>query len=386
MTAEAKAPEQVATIIAITHKLVSLGLTADFVEPISVGPIVSVYRFQPRGSTKVSHMEGLSADFAIALGAEDIVVKRMPGESAVGIFVPNKHRQDLWWKNHATATDPTKYRVGLLLGTDYLGRLAIEDLTTLPHLLVAGSTGGGKSTLLNSIIASIILNYNPDDVQLVLADIKEGVEFTQFTGAPHLRSNIATSIDLTHIRMDELISEMERRYQLYAKAGAKNILEYNAVRQGSKARLPYVAFIIDEFADLLSDRRRIEDPEASDPDPDKKPRTAFAGALASRKLSKLAAKARASGIHIIAATQRPSAKLLEGDIKSNFPARLAFRLPSQTDSRVVLDTGGAEHLLTRGDMLFINPNKPGLSRIHAPLATLPDIQAALEYAKQRKMT
>lgn len=382
-----KTPEQTATVIAITHKLVSLGLTADFCEPISVGPIVSVYRFQPRGSTKVAHLESLSADFAIALGAEDIVVKRMPGESAVGIFVPNRQRQDLWWKNHATATDPTKYRVGLLLGTDYLGRLVVEDLTTLPHLLVAGSTGGGKSTLLNSIIASIILNYSPDDVQLVLADIKEGVEFTQFTGAPHLRSNIATSIDLTHIRMDELIAEMERRYQLYARAGAKNILEYNTPRQGTKARLPYVAFIIDEFADLLGDRRRIEDPEASNQlDPDAKPRTAFAGALATRKLSKLASKARASGIHIVAATQRPSAKLLEGDIKANFPARLAFRLPSQTDSRVVLDTGGAEHLLTRGDMLFINPNKPGLSRVHAPLATQTDIRAALDYAKQRSQT
>lgn len=362
----------------------SLGLTADFVTPVSVGPIVSVYRFQPRGSTKVAHLESLSADFAIALGAEDIVVKRMPGESAVGIFVPNKQRQDLWWKNHATASDPTKYKVGLLLGVDYLGRLVVEDLPTLPHLLIAGSTGGGKSTLLNSMIASIILNYDPDDVQLVLADIKEGVEFTQFQGAPHLRSNIATSIDLTHIRMDELIDEMARRYQLYAKTNVRNIAEYNTLKQGSKARLPYVAFIIDEFADLLGDRRRIEDPEASSPDPDAKPRTTFAGTLASRKLSRLASKARASGIHIIAATQRPSAKLLDGDIKSNFPARLAFRLPSQTDSRVVLDTGGAEHLLTRGDMLFINPNKPGLSRIHAPLATQTDVRAAIEYAALRR--
>lgn len=374
-----KAPEQVATIIAITHKLVSLGLTADFVEPISVGPIVSVYRFQPRGSTKVSHMEGLSADFAIALGAEDVLVKRMPGETSVGIFVPNRDRQWVKWFNHATI-DPTKYHVPLLLGIDYLGKVIIEDLATLPHLLIAGSTGGGKSTLLNSIIGAWILNYNPDDLQVVLCDIKEGVEFRKFDGAPHLRSNIATSIDLTHIRMTELIDEMKRRLQLLAKTNTHNIAEYNAVRQGSPTRLPYIAFVVDEFADLLSDRRRIEDEDSLF---DGKTKPARAGEIATRKLSTLASKARASGIHLVLATQRPSAKLLEGDIKTNFTARMAFRLPSQTDSRVVLDTGGAEHLLKFGDMLFVNPNRAGLQRIHAPQATANDIAAALEYAKRR---
>jgi S-DNA-T family DNA segregation ATPase FtsK/SpoIIIE len=234
---------------------------------------------------------------------------------------------------------------------------------------------------LNSIIGALILNYKPAELELVLCDIKEGVEFTKFQGAPHLRSNIATSIDLAHIRLDELIDEMTRRLKLFAQSSTHNINEFNAIRQGSPTRLPYITLIIDEIADMLSDRRKIEEDE---PSPDGKPRYALAGKIASGKLAKLAAKARASGIHIIVATQRPSAKLLEGDIKSNFPARLAFRLPSQTDSRVVLDTGGAEHLLTRGDMLFINPNKPGLARIHAPLSTAEDIKAAIAYAEQRR--
>jgi S-DNA-T family DNA segregation ATPase FtsK/SpoIIIE len=379
-TTQARTPEQDLVVISLIHKIASLGLQADFCDPISVGPIVSVYRFAPKGSTKVSHLESLSQDFAVVLGAEDVMVKRMPGESSVGVFVPNKERQWVKWFNHCTL-DPTKYHLPLVLGIDHLGRPVVEDLAMLPHLLVAGSTMGGKSTLLKALITTLIINYSPSDVQLVLCDIKEGVEFTKFQGVPHLRSNIATSIDLAHIRFDELIDEMTRRLKLLAQTSTHNIAEYNAVRQGAPTRLPYIAVVVDEIADMLSDRRKIEEEE---PSPDGKPRYALAGKIASGKLSKLAAKARASGIHIIVATQRPSARLLEGDIKSNFPARLAFRLPSQTDSRVVLDTGGAEHLLARGDMLFINPNKPGLSRIHAPLASAQDIQAALEFAAQRR--
>jgi S-DNA-T family DNA segregation ATPase FtsK/SpoIIIE len=382
-TTSKQTDEQRSVVLSIGLKLSQLGLSAVFQDPISVGPIVSVYRFQPRGSTKVSHLEGLSQDLAVVLGAEDIMVKRMPGESAVGVFVPNKVRQWVKWYNHCTL-DPTKYRIPLILGIDYLGKLVVEDLTLMPHLLVAGSTGGGKSTLLNSIIGALILNYQPRDLELVLCDIKEGVEFSKFRNAPHLRSLIATSIDMTHIRLDELNDEMTRRLKLFAQSETHNILEYNSTRQGSASRLSYILVVVDEIADLLADRRRIEEePSAVSFGGDDKIRYALAGKIASGKLAKLAAKARASGIHIIVATQRPSAKLLEGDIKSNFPARLAFRLPSQTDSRVVLDTGGAEHLISRGDMLFINPNKPGLQRIHAPLATAQDIQGAIEFAASR---
>jgi S-DNA-T family DNA segregation ATPase FtsK/SpoIIIE len=305
------------------------------------------------------------------------MVKRMPGESSVGVFVPNKVRQWVKWYNHCTL-DPTKYKIPLILGIDYLGKLVVEDLTLMPHLLVAGSTGGGKSTLLNSIIGGIILNYSREDIEFVLSDTK-GVEFTQFERADNLRSLIATTVGLTIERFDELTSEMERRLKTFGQSNVRNILEYNSTRSGSKARLPYILVVIDELADLLTNRQRVPDPQ--DPSGD---RTTTLGALTSRKLAYIAQKARATGIHIIAATQRPSVKLLEGDIKANFPARLAFRLPSEADSRTVLGCGGAEHLLSRGDMLFINPNRPGLQRVHAPLATLQDIQGAIEFAAQRR--
>src|SRR5216684_2849426 len=171
MTTTTQTDEQRAVVIVFSHKLTQLGLSATFVDPISVGPIVSVYRFLPQGSTKVSHLEGLSQDFAVTLGAEDVMVKRMPGESAVGIFVPNKERQWVKWYNHCTL-DPTKYKVPLILGVDYLGKLVIEDLALMPHLLIAGSTGGGKSTLLNSIVGGIILNYTPESIQFVMSDTK----------------------------------------------------------------------------------------------------------------------------------------------------------------------------------------------------------------------
>jgi S-DNA-T family DNA segregation ATPase FtsK/SpoIIIE len=376
MTTTTQTDEQRAVVVVIAHKLSQLGLNATFVDPISVGPIVSVYRFLPQGSTKVAHLEGLSQDFAVTLGAEDVMVKRMPGESAVGIFVPNKERQWVKWYNHCTL-DTSKYKLPMILGIDYLGKLVVEDLTLMPHLLIAGSTGGGKSTLLNSIIGGIILNYGKDDIEFALSDTK-GVEFTQFERADNLRSPIATTVGLTIERFDELTVEMERRLKTFGQTNTRNILEYNSQRQGSKARLPYVLVVIDELADLLSNRQRVPDPQ--DPSGD---RTTTLGALTSRKLAYLAQKARATGIHVIAATQRPSVKLLEGDIKANFPARLAFRLPSEADSRTVLGCGGAEHLLSQGDMLFINPNRPGLQRVHAPLATLDDIKSALEYAKQR---
>ena len=373
-----RTPEQEATIIALAHKIASLGLTATFVDPISVGPIVSVYRFLPRGSTKVSQVEALAEDFAICLGVEDVFVKRMPGETAVGLFIPNRERQWVQWRDHCQLPLQA-HRIPLLLGVDYLGKLIVEDLTLMPHLLIAGSTGGGKTTLLNSILGGIILNYSPKDIQLVLSDTK-GVEFTQFEGAPHLYAKTSTSLVTTLERFNLLLDEMQTRFDKFAKSGTRNILEYNtAFASTPSALLPYIVVVVDELADLLLDRRRVEDPD----DPEGS-RTITLGALASRKLARLAQKARATGIHFIVATQRPSVKLLEGDIKTNFPARLTFRLPSEADSRTVLGTGGAEHLLSRGDMLLINPNRPGLQRIHAPLASLSDIKAAVEYAGQRR--
>jgi len=371
--------EQRAISIVIAHKLASLNLNATFVEPVSVGPIVSVYRFLPHSTTKVSHIESLSQDFALALGVEDVLVKRMPGEVAVGIFVPNRERKYVQWRDvcHIPTIDSLLggkrlWQVPLILGVDHLGKIVAEDLTLFPHLLIAGSTGGGKSTLLNSLIATLIYNLPPDEVQFVLVDLKQ-VEFNHFVGAKHLLFEPAHNVYQALERMQWCIEEMEGRLKKFAKIGARNILEFNGTHQDG--RLAYIVIVFDELASLLLDSRKEDEEEKRGPS---------LGRIAQAKLSQLAEKARATGIHIIAATQRSSVKVVEGNIKANFPARLTFRLPSQADSMTILGTSGAEHLLSRGDMLFVNPNRAGIQRIHAPLASIEDIRAAVEYSTRRQ--
>lgn len=369
-------PEQNAILTALTFKMSQLGLTVKpLPKEISVGPVVTVYRFEPQGQTKVAHIEALSQDFAVILKAEDIVVKRLPGEAAVAVFVPNRVREEVKWFNIATIpTNGGRPNIPLMMGIDHLGKRVIEDLTLFPHLLVAGSTGSGKSTWMNSEIATIALNYSPKEIRLALSDTK-GVEFNMFEKLPHLAYKTATTVDETMKMMDDLIGIMENRLKMFgSQQGVRNILEHN--QKTSNTRLSFICLFIDELFDILSDNRRVEISET---------RTARVGEIAKGKLAKLAAKARATGIHIIAATQRPSVKIIEGDIKANFPGRLSFRLPSEADSRTVLGTHGAEHLLSRGDMLFINPNRPGLYRIHAPIARQEDIQACLDFVGQKRL-
>jgi len=365
---------QTTTCARLAMKMVQLGVSAKFLGPIVEGPVVSIYKFTPEGSTKVSQIEALSDDFAIALGVEDVLVKRMPGEVAVGIFVPNEDRKWVLWRDVCLVSVNdvnSSFNIPLLLGIDQLGQKVIEDLTLFPHLLIAGSTGSGKSTLLNSILATMVFNLPSTQLQLCLSDTK-GVEFGHFIGAPHLLWNPATTVYQTLEQLDWLLEEMESRLKTFGKRGLRNILEYNKDRSDEKARLPYIVLVIDELADLLGNSGRASEKQR-----------ASIGKIASEKLSQLAQKARATGIHIIAGTQRPSVKLLEGNIKSNFPARLSFRLPSHADSTTVLSTGGAEHLLSRGDMLFINPSKAGMQRIHAPLTSNDDIKAAIDIAMRR---
>jgi DNA segregation ATPase FtsK/SpoIIIE, S-DNA-T family len=363
-------PDQNAVISTLTLKMTQLGLVVKPVNEVTVGPVVSVYRFIPQGATKISNIEALSQDFALTLGVEDTVVKRVPGEVAVSIFVPNKERKYVMWRDICqVGTNGQRPLIPLLLGIDHLGHKIIEDLTLFPHLLIAGSTGGGKSTWLGSVIATIIYNYSPQEIKLVLSDTK-GVEFNHFEGAPHLLLPTATTVQQTQNRFDVLLDMMEKRLRDFGKQGHRNILEYNNAHQQN--RLPYICLLIDELADLLGDKRKPEDG-----------RGPSSGEVSRGKISRLAAKARATGIHIIAATQRPSVKLIEGDIKANFLGRLTFRLPSEADSRTVLGCSGAEHLLSRGDMLFINPNRPGIYRIHAPIASIEDITACVEFATRR---
>jgi S-DNA-T family DNA segregation ATPase FtsK/SpoIIIE len=360
--------EQLDTIAKITIKLTELRYDAKFIPPVSVGPLISVFRFLPTNQTRVSNLEGLATDFAVLLGVEDVFVKRLPGESAVGVFVPNKIRTlvkfldcigNVWKVRN-------ELKLPLNLGVDYLGLPCVVDLSDLPHLLIAGSTGSGKSTLLSSIIASLCYCVGPERVQIILSDTKN-VEFGHFVGAPQLLFEPATSVYQTLERLDWVIDEMEDRLKTIGKAGHRNIHEYNTA-SNPKGPFPFIVIIIDELADLMMFKGSKKGESK----------------IAEEKIAKIVQKSRAAGIYFIAATQRPSVNVVAGSIKANFPARLTFRLPSEFDSRTVIGTGGAEHLISQGDMLFVNPNKPGLQRLHAPYARIKDIKACVDAAARKE--
>ena len=266
----------------------------------------------------------------------------------------------------------------LCLGIDYLGEPVVEDLVDMPHLLIAGSTGSGKSTLLNSLLAAIVYSVNDQNVNLVISDTK-GVEFNRFAKVPHMLFEPATSAFETSERMEWLCEEADRRLKIFAQAGVRNIHEFNTMTYPGhglydydRRPLSFIVFVIDEVADLIG--------KSANQAKHKELKTSIAK-LCEQQLSRIAARSRAAGIYVIAATQRPSVDVINGVIKANFPGRLSFRLPSQVDSRTVLGTGGAEHLLAQGDCLFLNPNRPGLQRIHAPLTPIEDVEACVEYAK-----
>lgn len=375
--------EQTKTLARIGAKLHLLGYETAPNDVVSVGPIVTAYRFTPKGKTKFSQLESLGDDLAIFLGVEDVLIKRLPGESSVAFFIPNEVRHYIDFKD--TVSDVwTSYKspggcinIPLNFGVDYLGKPFIEDLTTLPHLLIAGSTGAGKSTLMASIITSLAYVCTKDEVNLVLSDTK-GVEFPRFHRLPHVLLT-ADSVVSTLNQMDFLLGEVDSRLRAFAQSKTRNISEYN--ERGCKVHLgphfPFIVFIIDELADLLTDQTKEENDDG-------KRVGKTRGRQCEDKLATIVQKARATGIHVIAGTQRPSVDIVGGTIKANFPARLAFRLPTGTDSRTVLQTYGAEHLLSPGDMLYSSPSRPGLTRLHAPFTKNEDIDAAVAMAEQRR--
>jgi S-DNA-T family DNA segregation ATPase FtsK/SpoIIIE len=324
-------------------------------------------------------MESLASDFAIALGVEDCVVKRMPGDTSVSIFVPNRARSYINFLDTMTAFHSASQaqEIPINFGVNSVGKPFIEDLATLPHMLIAGATGSGKSTFLASAIASLVYSKSPTELQLVMSDTKQ-VEFGYFIGAPHLVYEPATTPFRTLEQLDWTIDTMEQRLKQIGAAGCRNIIEYNTTietvlsvfpqRNPPKKKLPRIVVIIDELADILmfkGDKKRGE------------------SKIAEEKIQVIAQKGRAAGVHLLVATQRPDVKTVSGTIKANFPARLSFRLPSGIDSRTVLATEGAEHLLARGDMLYVSPNRPGIVRLHSPFAKISDIIAAVECAARK---
>lgn len=363
--------EQLDVIAALVGKCAALGLSVKILPTISVGPIVSLYRLLPTGNTKVSQLESLAQDFAIALHAEDVLIERIPGEAAVGVSVPNKDRKPVLFSELGSyfIHEAGAKRVPLLLGVTWKGEPFIEDLAELPHLFIAGSTGSGKSTLMNNIIGSLSLVRTPASLRFVLFDLKQGIEFSNFVGLPHLMFEPAISIYQSLERLEWCVDRMNRRLAKLRDAGCQNIHQYLA--KGKP--MAFIVVVIDEVALLLDNDEKNDEKQKL-------------GKIASKKISDIVSLARAAGIYVIAGTQRPSVDVVKGSIKANFPARISFKLPSEADSRTVLTEGGAEHLLSQGDMLYMSPTKPGLLRLHAPFASQSDIKTFVQLAEQKVRT
>lgn len=341
----------------LEETLALFGVPADF-EGVNAGPTVTQYLIRPgytertvRGETKrtkvkVSKIASLSNDLALALAARTVRIEApIPGTSYVGIEVPNTESNNVGLKelmeSEAFDSLQARGRLPIALGEDVRGKSVVSDLARMPHLLIAGATGTGKSVCINSIIGCLLLTHTPETLRLLMIDPKM-VELTVYNGTPHLLSPVVTDVDRASGVLFWCIKEMERRYQLLNKAGVRDLERFNAyLRKLGEEILPYVVVIIDEMADLM-----MAAPEEVE-----------------KHVIRLAQMARAVGIHMIIATQRPSVDVITGLIKANFPARIAFAVTSQIDSRVVLDVPGAENLLGRGDMLFMAPDASKLERL-----------------------
>jgi DNA segregation ATPase FtsK/SpoIIIE, S-DNA-T family len=335
---------------------------------INPGPVVTTFEFKPEAGIKYSRITSLCDDLCLALRAESILIERMAGKSTVGIQVPNHERETIWLREVVEAQEflATKSKITLAMGKDINGRIVTADLNTMPHLLIAGSTGSGKSVAINAFIMSMLYKATPDEVRLILVDPKR-LELGNYEGVPHLHTPIITEPKLASNALRNAVREMERRLKLLAEKGVRNIDQYNRLfesstpslfEDGSEARpLPYIVIIIDELADLmLLDGQNVE-----------------------AAITRLAQMARAVGIHLILATQRPSVDVITGLIKANFPARMSFRVATKIDSRTILDANGAEALLGRGDMLYLPNGSARVHRLHAPLVTEKEIAAVVQF-------
>jgi DNA segregation ATPase FtsK/SpoIIIE, S-DNA-T family len=326
----------------IIKKLQSFDIPAQIVGR-NAGPVVTQYEVQPAPHIKVSRIEALSDDLAMALAARSLRIEApIPGKSAVGIEVPNKDFNVVTLRGILETLDfnASGSRLTFALGRDVAGRAQAVDLAKMPHLLIAGATGSGKSVMVNALIASLLCNATPDDVRMILVDLKR-VELAAYKDLPHLLVPVITETSFAKSALKWAVNEMEGRYSRFAKASARNIKGYNETRADPSDRLPYIVIIIDELADLMMrEGKNVEE-----------------------AIVRLAQKARATGIHMVLATQRPSVNVVTGLIKANFPSRIAFAMASQIDSRTILDTPGAEDLIGRGDMLYQPSDLPRPMRL-----------------------
>lgn len=370
-------PDEQQAIDADELKLLAQVLTDKYAEfdvhgqvtQINPGPVVTTFEFKPEAGIKYSRITGLTDDLCLALKAESILIERMAGKSTVGIQVPNREREIIWLRENIESSEfiGSRSKLTLALGKDINGRITTAELSGMPHLLIAGSTGAGKSVAINAMIMSILYKATPDQVRLILVDPKR-LELGNYEGVPHLYTPIITEPKLAANALRNAVREMERRLKLLAEKGVRNLEQYNRLfddaetpslfgDSGEERPIPYIVIIIDELADLMM----------------------LDGGNVEESITRLAQMARAVGIHLVLATQRPSVDVITGLIKANFPARISFRVATKVDSRTILDANGAEALLGRGDMLYLPSGSARLHRLHAPFVTEKEIAAVVEF-------
>lgn len=324
------------------------------------GPIVAMYEFEPAPGVKINRVVSLSDDLALALKAQSVRVAPLPGKAAIGIEVPNVQREVVYLREILSAESFKKSgsKLTLGLGKDISGKPIIADLSKMPHLLVAGATGSGKSVSINSMVISLLYKSTPAEVKMLMIDPKL-LELSAYEGIPHLISPVITIPKEAAEALKKIVFEMERRYRELAERAARGIETYN-IQAGDEERMPYIVVFIDELADLMfTVANEIED-----------------------SIARLAQMGRAAGIHLILATQRPSVDVITGIIKANFPTRISFQVSSKIDSRTILDTHGAEQLLGKGDMLLMFPGAR-IIRVHGALITESEIKGVADFVKSQ---
>lgn len=343
----------------LEQKLKNFGVSGKVVG-ISPGPVVTTYEYSPAAGVKINKIAGLADDLALGLKAQSVrVVGSVPGKAALGIEIPNPDRSVVYIRDLLSSEQyrNCEEKLGIALGLDVVGNPAIANLAKMPHLLIAGATGAGKSVAINTIVASLLYNATPEEVRLLMVDPKR-IELSGYEGIPHLLHPVVVEPKLASRALMWAVREMERRYKLLEEAKVKSFDSYNEV---SEEKLPYIVIIVDELADLMMVASK--DVEAS--------------------IARLAQMARAAGMHLILATQRPSVDVLTGLIKANFPTRISFKVSSKVDSRTILDTSGAEHLLGLGDMLYLANGAPGLKRIHGAYISEKETEALINFLKEQ---
>ena len=345
--------------------LLSFGVEAKILE-VTKGPSVTRFELQPKAGIKVSKIVNLSDDIALGLAAKGVRIEApIPGKSAIGIEVPNKEQTPVFFREILESNEfkNNNYKVACALGKDITGKCIVTDISKMPHVLIAGATGSGKSVCINTLIVSILYKYSPEDVKLLMVDPKV-VELSVYNGIPHLLIPVVTDPKRAAAALNWAVNEMTRRYKLFADNGVRNVDSYNElVKKGVvEEKLPYIVIIIDELADLMmACPRDVED-----------------------YICRLAQMARAAGMHLVIATQRPSVDVITGLIKANVPSRISFAVSSQVDSRTILDSTGAEKLLGKGDMLFYPVGESKPKRVQGAFISEEEVENVVSFIKDIK--